>query len=496
MKQAFLQIRISEKNRNVLRFHWIENMQSEEIKIYRFTRVIFGLGESPFLLNGNVKEHLESSINKYPEQGKTIDEIEKSLYVDDIVTGEVTVEKVKKIKRTLEKVFGQAGIELRKWHKNAKELEETQEEYSSELSYAKQKLGTRATDCKILGIFWDKSKDTCEVDLDITVREQSKRGMLKHLAYIFDQLGLISPATLTGKDMYREACDRKISWDEQLTEPLRTKWIKWSERLPQTFEISRSIPTFQDEVLFVDLHVFGDAILKGASAILYAVVHQKDRRSQRILAAKSRLWKRTLTVPRLELVAVHMATNLMENTRSALKKYPVDFCYTLTDSTVVLCWLKTKHGYKEFVTNRVLKINEKNYIEWGHVPTQQNPANIGNRGCKGNKIYELWTREPSWLDQSKLWPENVEISASEKSEAEKRATREILKAAKQTVELIQHQLLEKHNLKRANRILAWIRRFINNSRVKEKVQRNKRQLSTNETEFELMEMIKIYQTRR
>ena len=116
-----------------------------------------------------------------------------------------------------------------------------------------------------------------------------------------------------------------------------------------------------------------------------------------------------------------------------------------------------------------------------YVPTQQNPADIGSRGCKGNKIQELWTRGPSWLDQSKLWPDNIEINASEVSEAEKRLTREILKAAIQTTELIQHQLL-----KRATRTLAWIRRFINNSRVKEKVKGKKGPLSTNETEFELV----------
>ena len=43
--------------------------------------------------------------------------------------------------------------------------------------------------------------------------------------------------------------------------------------------------------------------------------------------------------------------------------------------------------------------------------------------------------------------------------------------------------------------MAWIRRFINNSRIKEKVKRKKGPLSTNETEFELMEMIKIYQNK-
>ena len=103
--------------------------------------------------------------------------------------------------------------------------------------------------------------------------------MLKHLASIFDPLGLISPVSLTGEDIYREACDLKLSWNEQLTEPLRTKWIKWSESLPQKFAVSRSIPAFKDEILSVDLHVFGDASLKGVSAVLYAVVPQKDGRS-------------------------------------------------------------------------------------------------------------------------------------------------------------------------------------------------------------------------
>ena len=68
-------------------------------------------------------------------------------------------------------------------------------------------------------MLWDKSKDMFGVDLDIPVKEQSKRGMLKHIASIFDPLALISPVTLTGRDMYREPCDLKLLCDEQLTEP-------------------------------------------------------------------------------------------------------------------------------------------------------------------------------------------------------------------------------------------------------------------------------------
>ena len=74
------------------------------------------------------------------------------------------------MKETSEKIFGEACIELHKWHSNTKELEETQEEHSSELPYAKQELETRATNCKILRISWDKSKDKIGVDLDIPVK--------------------------------------------------------------------------------------------------------------------------------------------------------------------------------------------------------------------------------------------------------------------------------------------------------------------------------------
>ena len=65
----------------------------------------------------------------------------------------------------------------------------------------------------------------------------------------------------------------------------------------------------------------------------------------------------------------------------------------------------------------------------------------------------------------------------------------------QTVELIQHPLLEKHNLKRATRTLSWIKNFVNNNSVKVKPKRKKEPLPTNETEFELMEMINIYQNK-
>lgn len=51
LKQAFLQVRIKEAERDALRFHWAPDEQSD-IETLRFTRALFGLASSPFLLGG------------------------------------------------------------------------------------------------------------------------------------------------------------------------------------------------------------------------------------------------------------------------------------------------------------------------------------------------------------------------------------------------------------------------------------------------------------
>ena len=46
LKQAFLQVRIKEANRDALRFHWIKDRDSSQVETLRFTRALFGLVQS------------------------------------------------------------------------------------------------------------------------------------------------------------------------------------------------------------------------------------------------------------------------------------------------------------------------------------------------------------------------------------------------------------------------------------------------------------------
>ena len=62
IEKEFLQIRIRENERDCLRVYWNEKATYDIIKIYRFTRLFFGLNQSPFILEGTLKVHLENYI--------------------------------------------------------------------------------------------------------------------------------------------------------------------------------------------------------------------------------------------------------------------------------------------------------------------------------------------------------------------------------------------------------------------------------------------------
>ena len=61
VEKTFLMMPIDEKGCDVLRFIWVHDVAKEdpELRVYRFTRVVFSVSSTPFLLNDTVKYHLE-----------------------------------------------------------------------------------------------------------------------------------------------------------------------------------------------------------------------------------------------------------------------------------------------------------------------------------------------------------------------------------------------------------------------------------------------------
>ena len=93
---------------------------------------------------------------------------------------------------------------------------EEKEVVTDDQTYAKQQLGVKLNETKMLGLPWNKDEDTLAVEIPSEVKKLRKRTILQKLASIYDPLGIISPATIIGKIIYRDVFDSKLSWDDEL----------------------------------------------------------------------------------------------------------------------------------------------------------------------------------------------------------------------------------------------------------------------------------------
>ena len=213
IQKAFLQVRIRAEDRDALRFHWITTEYPEQVRTLRFTGALSGLGPSPFLLGGVIQHHLNICQPDYPD---AVPEIERGLYVENLLMGDQTAEKARKIKATSTEIFGKAS-----WNSNVRELEAFGAHNNKGLvTYAKEQLGVKPGECGLLGLRWNKDSDTIAVTFPQEIVAATKRGVLGKIAKAYDPLGLVPPLTLEGKMVYRDACQKKMAWNAELPQEL------------------------------------------------------------------------------------------------------------------------------------------------------------------------------------------------------------------------------------------------------------------------------------
>ena len=115
IEKTFLQIRIRECEGNVLRFHWVKNCDPNHVEIKRFTRLVFALTQSPFILEATLEAHFHNYHMNYP---KVIENVSDYMYVGDLTSGGNTVEEVEIPKQKCEELFKKGGFNFHKWHSN------------------------------------------------------------------------------------------------------------------------------------------------------------------------------------------------------------------------------------------------------------------------------------------------------------------------------------------------------------------------------------------
>ncbi|XP_028982417.1 uncharacterized protein LOC107045061 [Diachasma alloeum] len=136
------------------------------------------------------------------------------------------------------------------------------------------------------------------------------------------------------------------------------------------------------ETLNIQIHGFADASTVAMSTVVYIRTKTINDSTSTVLAcAKTKVAPlKRMTIPRLELTAALLLTQLVASTKQMLQLDQVD-TYLWADSSVALAWIRSHASrWKDFVHNRVVKIQETlPNATWRHVSGKENPADCASR---------------------------------------------------------------------------------------------------------------------
>lgn len=394
IEKAFLQISLDPSQRDVTRFLWFRDpkkLDVNDVVVFRFARVPFGVISSPFILGATVQHHLKL------DGSKTADLICNNIYVDNVICGSASDDDAIKFYDEAKSIFRKASMNLREWCSNSNEL----------LNHipAEDNVGKRTT--KVLGLKWDSEADTLQLNVNWSNRLncRTKREVLKATASIYDPLGLFQPCTLRLKIFLRELWNNNANWDDAIEEKFREKWTLLHTEISPIFDIQ--IPRHINRSENSSLVVFTDA-----SAEAYAVaVYLRNRNDSKpynwttsLIYAKSRLSPKTnsksdISIPKLELLGLTIGAKAAEFVKKSLDDGSSMKTYVLSDSMCALGWLQGTKPLPVFVSNRVRDIKNLKNAEFRHVNGVENPADLCTRGVSGGalKISKLWWFGPEWL---------------------------------------------------------------------------------------------------
>ena len=399
IEKMYRQVWINKDDRNYQRILW-RNDPAKPIKVYRLNTVTYGTTAASFLAVRALLQLAEEGCKLYP---KATEIIKMDFYVDDLLTGGDSIEKNLSALRELIIITKEGGFNLRKWSSNHEEILKN---IPTELQGAGN-VHIKLNECiKTLGILYNPKEDTFEFDVDklqIATGQSTKRSLLADSSKLFDPVGWLAPITISTKILMQETWTSGIGWDEQLTEKINAKWLKYKNEMNAIGDIK--IPRWVNTTKLSqkELHGFSDASEYAYAAAVYCrTTDEAGRITTCLLMAKTRVApiKIKLSIPRLELNAALLLAKLMRHIQLAMRLSNYH-TYAWTDSMIVLSWIKGEpNRFKTFVANRISPIKENlPSTTWHHIRSQENPADIASRGITPRELvnHHLWWHGPSLL---------------------------------------------------------------------------------------------------
>ena len=513
IEKAFLQIGISEDDRNVLRFLWFDDAGKDNPTIvqFRYCSLVFGLRCSPAILGETIRHHVSQFEEECPEVVKILNR----LYADDLSCGTESGEEALEIYAKSKEIMMKGGFNLRKWNSNNKDLlskiasmenevrsqgNEEGKIVEDDQSYSQFAVGTPSNgeSTKVLGVNWDSDSDTFYLDLAHVVEfakslPPTKRSVLRITAKIFDPLGCLCVFTINLKAFFQRLCINKIDWDEELQGNDRKMYESLVAELEKFHQlgISRCLFSEDKQVKKIEIHGFSDASERAYATVVYLRIEYVTGEVQvKFVSSKSKVAPiKQQSIPRLELLGACLMAKLVNNIRDILQdELPGKIVQTFywVDSMSALCWIKNVKPWTQYIRHRVseiLKTSDRD--QWFYCPGPQNPADLPSRGKFSNlAANRLWWEGPEFLKGNpENWPKSPsgselesESAMKEKLKNDPKITHSMLVSDISSQPRIDKILdLSRFSTKgKLLRTIAWVMRFVSNLKsAREKSQLNK-----------------------
>ena len=168
--------------------------------------------------------------------------------------------------------------------------------------------------------------------------------------------------TLQKKLLFKNICETKSDWDDDLIEPSYSKWKNFVYSLKSlTFSIPRCVFYSEGFFNFIELDGFADISNQAYAAVIYAGLITNKGINVKLLTSKTRVAPaKPQNIPRLELLSCLLLRKLIKTIYESIK-HEITIARTTcwVDSKIAFYWITQKYkDWKPWVQNRVNHINE------------------------------------------------------------------------------------------------------------------------------------------
>uniref|UniRef100_A0AAG5DSG1 Reverse transcriptase domain-containing protein n=1 Tax=Anopheles atroparvus TaxID=41427 RepID=A0AAG5DSG1_ANOAO len=404
--KMYRQVWVSDEDSWMQCILWREHPQ-EPIQMYRLRTVTYGEAASSYLACRALHEVGEEINSTEPEIASAI---QHCFYVDNLALGAATPERLRALCDGVERSLLRRGMPLRKWASNNSEVIR---DVPYEHRDVPVDIGDRQA-IRMLGLAWSPSDDSFHMaiseELHQPVAALTKRALISRISKLYDPVGILQPIIITAKMMMQDLWREDLAWDDEVPTRVVEEWNEFTSQLPLLRRLTIPRMATPSETSTLTIHGFCDASIKAYGCVIYVTFNDEEgNKDTRLLCSKSRVAPlKTLTLPRLELQAALLLTELYVRIRDVFGSRVTRTCWW-SDSQVALTWIRSDNTrWDIFVKNRVSKIQaDTNRENWHYVPTKLNPSDIVSRGIPARRLIReeittFWLNGPAFINDDTL----------------------------------------------------------------------------------------------